>query len=180
MKVLCKIKENRKVQKIYSNIIDLKYSILTIISPTLSTKTRYKAAFGKELNLSDPKTLNEKILWLKLNRYMNDPLVIQCADKYRVREYLKQCGCSEILNELIGVYDKAEEIPWEQLPDQFVLKWNFGAGMNIICTDKNAMDKNKVIKQLNKWGRSKYWLPYAEMQYKYTPKKIICEKLINE
>ena len=58
--------------------------------------------------------------------------------------------------------------------------WNFGAGMNIICTDKNAMDKNKVIKQLNKWGRSKYWLPYAEMQYKYTPKKIICEKLINE
>lgn len=179
MKIISKIK-NKDIMKIYRWLVDLKFSLLTIISPTLSTKIRYKQEFGKELDLNNPKTLNEKILWLKLNRYMKDPLVIQCADKYRVREYVTQCGCGEILNDLIGVYEKAEDVPWDSLPNQFVLKWNFGAGMNIICTDKNAMNKRKVIKQLKKWGKSKYWLPYAEMQYKYAKKKIICERLINE
>lgn len=153
-------------------------SCLTIFSPVMNNKIQYLIKFKKRLNLKNPSTLNEKIIWLKFNRYIKDPLVIQCADKFAVREYVKNNGCADILNELIGVYDNAEDIPWDELPEQFALKWNFGAKMNIICTCKSKMNKNAVIKQMKKWGRSKQWLWSSEMQYKYAPKRIICEKLL--
>lgn len=153
-------------------------SFATIISPRLNTRLCYLASFGKRLNLKNPKNLNEKILWLKLNRYIHDPLVIQCADKYRVREYVEKCGCADILNGLIGVYQHAKDIPWDELPMKFVLKWNIGAGMNIICIDKSKMDKAAVIDKMAKWEKAKPWLSTSEMQYKYAPKCIVCERLI--
>lgn len=159
----------------------LKYGVLcttTLISPELNTKILYRRNFHKKLDLDNPKTLNEKLLWLKLNKYMNDPLVIQCADKYKVRDYIKKCGCEEILNELYAVYDSPDEIVWDELPEQFALKWNFGAGFNIICDDKSTMNEIEVKKTLKKWGKSKYWLTHSEMQYKYIPKRIICEKYL--
>lgn len=155
-------------------------SFLTVISPTLNTKYWYKKRFKRELDLNNPKTLNEKVLWLKLNTYYKNPLVIQCADKYAVREYIKDCGCEELLVDAYGAYDKTEDIEWEDLPQQFVLKWNFGAGMNIICPDKSKMDKDATLKQLKKWGKRKYWLEQAEMQYKYAPRKIVCEKYLSD
>ena len=174
------LKKNKTVIKAHSWLNQKKYEMATLISPEVNTKIRYKAEFGKKLDLDNPITLNEKILWLKLNRYMNHPLVIQCADKYRVREYIQQAGCEDILNDLIGAWDSADEIPWEDLPNQFVLKWNFGAGMNIICSDKSKLDKKTVIRQMRKWGRKKAWLSHSEMQYKYAPKKIVCEKFLTE
>ena len=166
------------IKRLYVFFLDKVFCVATLISPELNTKMRYKSAFGKSLDLNNPRTLNEKILWLKLKYNDSNPLVVKCADKVKVREYVKQCGCEEILIDLIGVYESAEEIPWESLPNQFVLKWNFGAGMNIVCTDKSQMDKQSVIRQMKKWGKSKYWLPHSEMQYKYIPKRIICEKLL--
>lgn len=180
MKVIETLKKNKIVRNVYGNFTDAAYAIATCISPKLNTKMRYRAAFGKKLNLDHPVTLNEKLLWLKLNKYMNDPLVIQCADKYAVRQYITDCGCPEILNTLIGVWDSAEDIPWDDLPDRFVLKWNFGAGMNIICDDKSKLDPKATVEQLKKWGKCKYWLTHSEMQYKYAPKKIICEKYLND
>lgn len=168
-----------KIAKIvYRNLYNLFFCIVTIISPELNTKMRYKRAFGRKLDLENPQTLNEKVLWLKLHTYYKNPLVVQCADKVAVRDYIKECGCEEILIDIIGVYERAEDIPWEELPDSFVLKWNFGAGMNIVCTNKSEMDKDDVIRQMKKWGKKKYWLPYSEMQYKFCKKRIICERLI--
>ena len=152
MKVIQTLKKNKLLQKAYSDVCALYYCGLTVISPELNTKARYRVAFGRKLNLENPKTLNEKILWLKLNNYINNPLVAKCADKYKVREYVKECGLEDILVKLYGVYKTADEIPWETLPSQFVLKWNFGAGYNIVCTDKTKMDKESVISQMNRWG----------------------------
>ena len=168
------------VPGVCTKCVDLYASVLTIISPTLNTKFRYKMNFGRKINLNDPQTLNEKILWLKLNTYLKNPLVIQCADKYAVREYIKDCGCEELLIDMYSAFDRAEDINWDELPQQFVLKWNFGAGMNIICADKSKMDKDATIKQLQKWGKRKYWLRNSEMQYKYAPKKIVCEKYMSD
>ena len=83
-------------------------SFLTLISPKLNTKFLYWRRFGKKLDFDNPQTSNEKVLWLKFNTYHKNPLVIQCADKYAVREYVEKCGCGEILNELYGVYDKVK------------------------------------------------------------------------
>ena len=166
------------VRRVWGKIRGMGFALATIISPTLNTRLRYRYLFKKKLNLKNPTTFNEKLLWLKLNKYNCDPLVAQCADKYRVREYVKSCGYEDILVNLLGVWEHAENIPWDELPNRFVLKWNFGAGMNIICKDKVAANRAKTVKQMRTWGKKRYWLSHSEMQYKYMPKKIICEEYL--
>ena len=112
------------------------YITLSYLSPRLNTKLLFLKKFGRFPDLKDPKTLNEKILKLKLETYGRDPLVRQCADKYCVREYIDNCGLEHCLNKLIAVYDTPEEIEWDKLPEQFAMKWNFGCGYNIICQSK--------------------------------------------
>ena len=76
-------------------------------------------------------------MWLKLKKYANNPLVRQCADKFAVREYIEQCGLGHILNDLIGAWDRPEDIDWNALPNRFVIKCNHGAGYNLVCKDKS-------------------------------------------
>lgn len=166
------------IRKLYEKLQELVLSAATLISPTLNTKLRYYIVFKKKLNLKSPQSFHEKLLWLKLKKYIHNPLVIKCADKYQARNYVAECGYKDILVDMIGAWDFAKEIPWEELPNRFVLKWNFGAGMNIVCRDKDSLDKAQVIKQMNQWQKSRCWLSHSEMQYKYAPKKIICEKYL--
>lgn len=159
--------------------IDLSYrTLLTSISPALATRILYRRAFGKQLDLDNPITLNEKILWLKLNTYYKNQLVTICADKYKVREYITACGCEEILNELISVWDSVEEIDWNSLPEKFVIKCNHGCGYNILCDNKSNLDVENAKKKLKKWMSEDQWKFYAEINYKYIERKIICEKYI--
>ena len=88
---------------------------LTRVSPKLNTKVIYVVKTHKKLNLKNPITLNEKILWLKFNTYLNNPLVKQCADKYKVRKYVERCGYAENLNILIDAFKDPMDIKWNQL-----------------------------------------------------------------
>lgn len=137
-------------------------------------------AFGTWPDLKNPKTFSEKLCWLKLYRYIKNPLVIQCADKYKVREYIQDKKCDGMLNELLGVYDSPEQIQWEKLPKQFVLKWNFGAGKNFICKDKERYKFEDVVVKFREWEKDKCWLSHSELQYKYIPHKIICEQYLED
>ncbi|MBS7428501.1 MULTISPECIES: ATP-grasp fold amidoligase family protein [unclassified Virgibacillus] len=172
------IKRSNLVLLIYRKTIRFIHSFLSIISPKFSTKVLYKKYFGKKLNLDNPKTLNEKIQWLKLNTYNNNHLVTQCADKYQVRKYVESLECGDILNDLIGVWDNINEIDWEKLPNKFALKVNHGCGYNIICKDKKQLDIKKTEKQIKNWLKEDFWKLRAEINYKYIPKKIICERYI--
>ena len=171
-------KKSKCLRRTYSWLREGYYSFLTIISPELNTRAWYRHVFGKRINLTNPSTFNEKLLWLKLNDYINNPLVIQCADKYWVREYVTKCGYSELLNEIYGVYSSVDDIEWDKFPDKFVLKWNFGAGMNVICLDKTKLNLDETTRKLKKWQKKKCWLLTSEMQYKYAQKRIICEKYL--
>lgn len=144
----------------------------------MASKIYYGTKLKKKLNLKKPETFNEKLMWIKLNELDNNELVKKCADKYRVREYVKDCGCGEILNELVGVYDNANEIDFDELPQKFVLKCNHVAGYNIICKDKEKLNIKKTIRKLNKWLKTDYWKFVAEVQYKNIEKKIVCEKYL--
>ena len=150
------------------------------ISPTFNTKVVYFSKFHRPIDLKDPKTLDEKIQWLKLNTYLDNPLVTQCADKYAVREYVQNCGCDEILNDLYFTWDKVDEIEWGTLPEKFVIKWNFGCGQNLICRDKSKLNEVETKRLLNNWYKlhDTFYLHYSEMQYKNIIPKLICEKLI--
>lgn len=156
------------------------YASISYISPKLNTKLLFLRKFGRMPDLKEPKTLNEKLLKLKLERYGTDPLVRKCADKYRVREFIEDRGCSSCLNKILGVYDKAEDIDFDALPNQFVLKWNFGCGFNLICDDKTKLNIPETVGQLKKWGKEPFWTYYSELQYRGVPKKIIAEEFIGD
>jgi len=165
MKIKEILKKNKLILSLYAKYRYAYFCVLTMLSPTLNTKAHFKQAFGRNINLKEPKSFCEKILKMKLDSYGTDPLIRQCADKYAVREYIQKKGCSEILVPLIAAYDKPEQIDWDALPEKFVIKWNFGCGFNIICDDKNKLKKAEVIAQLKKWGKVKSYLSHSEMQY---------------
>lgn len=155
-------------------------SFLTRISPKLNTRVVYLVKFRKPIDLKNPKTLDEKIQYLKFNDYYNNTLVRDCADKYAVRDYVEKCGCQEILNELYGAYDSVDDIPWDKLPEKFVIKWNFGCGQNLIVRDKSKLNIDEAKQKLKDWykTRNTFYLPYSEMQYRGIKPKLICEKFI--
>jgi hypothetical protein len=145
--------------------------------PEFCAKTHYYIKFKKELNLTNPINFNEKIQWLKFNE-LNGDIYTLCADKYKVREYVKSKGCGEILNQLYGVYDDPQEIDYRALPNKFALKCNHGAGYNIICDNKASLDIEQTNKQLNKWLKQDFSSHFIEPQYKRIDRKILCEKYI--
>ena len=152
--------------------------ILSRISPKLNTKVTYYFKFKKFLNLNNPETLNEKILWLKFNTYWKNPLIKQCADNYRVREYLKEKGHGDLLNPIIGVYDDVEKINWDSLPQKFAIKFNVGCGKNIIVKDKGEIDIPQIKKEIQGWFGLNYWQAYSEMQYKDVKPYVILEQYL--
>lgn len=156
----------------------VKYT-LTLISPKLKTKIAYRIRFHKKLNLKNPKTINEKILYLQLYKYNNNQLITNCIDKYKIREYLKKKKLTNILPELYGVYNNANEIDWNKIPNSFVAKCNHGCGYNLIVPDKSKINLKEAEIQLNKWLQEDYWKG-GEIQYRYIEKKIIIEEYLGE
>lgn len=156
-------------------------NFLSTISPTFTTKLIYYYNFRKWLNLKNPQGINEKLQVLKLKNYYNNDIITQCADKYRVREYIQSKGMDFLLPKLIaGEYDTAKSIKedWESFPDKFVIKCNHGCGYNILVTDKSKEDVDLIVKQIDKWMKEDFWKVYCEPQYKYIEKKIIVEEYL--
>lgn len=139
----------------------------------------YKKRTGKKLNLENPVTFNEKIQWSKL--YDVTPLKTQLADKYLVREWVKEKIGEEYLIPLLGVWDKFDDIDFDKLPDQFVLKANHGSGWNIIVTDKKQFNRVEAKKKFDRWLNTNFAYLTLEMQYEDIKPKIIAEKyIVNE
>ncbi len=139
----------------------------------------YKHTMHEDLNLAHPKTYNEKIQWLKL--YDSTPIKTKLADKYAVRDWIKDKIGEEYLIPLIGVYDKFDDIDFEKLPNQFVIKCNHGSGYNIIVKDKSQLNLKETQKQINCWMNENFALKYGcELHYRDISPKIIIEKYIEE
>lgn len=151
--------------------------LLNTISPKLQIELLFYYYHHRWLNLKDPQTLDEKIQWMKLYYYKDNDLVKRCADKYQVRDYIKECGLEHILNDIIAVYDSPEQIEWDRLPEKFVLKWNFGCGGNFVCKDKSKVDRNKIVEELSAFQKIKYHKIAGEPQYD-VKKVLLCEKFI--
>lgn len=145
--------------------------------PVLVAKLRYKKMFGKKLNLNNPQNLNEKILWLSL--YSDITQWTRMADKYAVREYVEEIGLGEYLLKLYGKWDKVEEINWDSLPNQFVIKTNNGSGTVKIVTDKESLDIQSISALLNKWLDMNVSAATTEFHYADIKPCIIAEELID-
>ena len=140
--------------------------------------TWYFWVTGEELNWNNLKTYNEKIQWLKLYDQLEKKKYL--ADKYAVRDFIRDKIGEKYLIPILGCWDKAEEINYTNLPKEFVLKCNHGSGWNIVVNDKTQLDYDNVTKQLNSWINSNYaYISGFEMHYKNIKPKIIAEQMLH-
>lgn len=153
--------------------IESKYKI-KFIPDKRYVQIQYYKEIGQKLDLDNPTTFNEKIQWLKL--YDRDSKYTRLVDKYAVREYIAEKLGEEYLIPLIGVYNNFDDINFEELPNQFVLKCNHDSGGIAICKDKSIFNKEEARKILNKSLKRNYYYTCREWPYKNIKPKIICEK----
>lgn len=139
---------------------------------------QYWMKHHRKLDLKNPQRYTEKLQWYKLY-YRNDKMPI-CVDKYRVREYIESKGLGDILVKLYGAYDKAEEIPFDTLPEKFVLKTSNGSGTNIICRDKSKLSKEEIIEKVNGFLKQSSASAGREWAYAEGTPKIIVEELLED
>lgn len=132
----------------------------------------------KILNLKNPKTFNEKIQWLKLN---NKNLgYSRLVDKYEVKKYIEETIGKEYVIPTLGIWNSFDEINFDSLPSQFVLKCTHDSGGLIICNDKNNFNKDEARKRINKSLNKNYYLEHREYPYKNVKPRIIAEKLMTD
>ncbi|MER2152809.1 MAG: ATP-grasp fold amidoligase family protein [Solibacillus sp.] len=172
------IEKSRFIERIIFKVIRFLFMKTVKFSPLFSSKLIYYKKFRKRLNLKNPQTFNEKLMWLKFNE--EDSLKTLCTDKSLVRDYLSKLGYSDILVDLYQTYDSTEQIDFEQLPNSFVLKCTHGSGFNIICSNKKTLDKESAIKQLKKWMIIDYSLLMGESHYSKIKPRIIAEQYLGE
>ena len=153
--------------------------ILTFIPDRYIVRIQYRIKTNRKLNLKNPKRYTEKLQLYKL--FYRNPLMEKCVDKYEVREYIKEKGLEEILIPCFGVFNSVEEINFECLPDQFVLKDTLGGGglSTIIVTDRSQLNIKKTKTILNRWLKSNYGKhPGREWVYDNKRNRIIAEAYI--
>lgn len=159
----------------FPRVITQKYKINHI-------KNLFRKRVGYELNLENPQTFNEKTQWMKL--FYRNPLITKCSDKYAVRRYVEKTVGKKYLIPLAGkgIYNSVEQIDFNELPKQFILKATDGSGRNIICTDKTKLDIEHVKIIMSKWlirGNSHYYNSF-EWGYKNIKPRIICEEFLEQ
>lgn len=156
----------------------LEFRIARIIPDAAFIKLKYRLIFRSKLDLKNPKTYSEKLQWLKLHDRKTE--YIQMVDKYEVRRYISETIGNEYLIPLIGIYDNAEQIDWDSLPQKFVMKCTHSSGSNIICTDKDKLDIEDAKGKLNQWLKENWFWFGREWPYKNVRPRIICEHFISD
>ncbi|MFQ6791638.1 MAG: ATP-grasp fold amidoligase family protein [Thomasclavelia sp.] len=152
--------------------------VCRLIPDKLYLKIAYYYFFKKRLNLKNPKTFNEKLQWLKIYDRKNE--YTKMVDKYEARFFIANKIGKEYLIPLLGVWDSADDIDFNSLPDQFVLKTTHDSGGVRICKNKNEFDFNEAKLFLNKRLKSNFFYFGREWPYKNVKPRIIAEKYLKE
>lgn len=176
-----KIRKNTYLFIIIKPIIAYSIYFLNKISDYRLEKNRFYKKTGYKLNLKNPQSFSEKIIWKKI--YDRNPLIPLTADKYEVRSYLKKVlgekTANNILIPLLYVTEKPESIPFEKISPPFIVKPNHTSGTNIIV-DNSHFDKKEIINTCQKWIRTPFGLEKLEWGYQPIRRKIVIERLLQE
>lgn len=141
-------------------------------------KKLYKFRMGKELDLNNPETFNEKLQWLKIHN--RNPLYTTMVDKYAVKKYVADKIGEKYIIPTLGVWDNVEDIAFNKLPKQFVLKCTHDSGGIVICKDKSVLDFNEAKKKLKKSLETNFFLKWREWPYKNVKRRIIAEEFLED
>lgn len=160
------------VNRIINKLINL--GVFNFLNDKLFLKFKFRVCMQKRLNLLSPLTFNEKLQWLKL--YDRNPEYTCMVDKYEVRKYIAEKIGETHLIPLLGVWDSVDDIDFETLPDEFVLKCTHDSGGIVICKDKSMLDIEAAKKKLKKRQKSSFYYRTREWPYKNVKPRIIAEK----
>lgn len=141
-------------------------------------KLKYKHVFGRKLDLRNPQTYNEKLQWMKL--YDRKDLYTKLVDKYEVKGYVSKLIGDDYIIPTLGVWNSFDEIDFDTLPNQFVLKCTHDSGGLVIVKDKSCMDKRKTKEIIEKCLKNNFYLYDREWPYKNVKPRIIAEKYMED
>ena len=169
------------VEKVFKFLTDKNYRFLVSagrgwlgnLCPERFLKQMYLIKMGRELNLEHPTTYTEKLQWLKL--YDHRPEYTTMVDKHDVKQYVAQCIGEQYVIPMLGVWESADDIDFDVLPEKFVLKTTHESGALVICKDKNALDIKATRKKLNYFLKRRYYDCNREWPYKNVKPRIIAE-----
>ena len=148
------------------------------VNPERYIKKVFYRRMGYNLDLQAPQTYNEKLQWLKL--YYHNPLYTCLVDKCKVKDYVAEKIGSQYIIPTIQVWDRVEDIQWDSLPNQFVLKCTHDSGGIVICKDKSELNISVVEKKLKRCLHRNYYYEGFEWPYKNVRPKIIAEKYMED
>lgn len=138
-------------------------------------KLWYNQIMHKPCNIDNPRTLTEKIQWLKV--YDCTPLKTKCSDKIQLHDYVKEKLNKDICIPIIKTYDKVSDVDLTCLPNKFVIKANHGSGMNLIVKNKQTINSESLKSTLHKWLNTDYSFKFGyEFQYRDIQRKIFVEE----
>lgn len=173
---------NPKINKALKNPYYACELVLNQLAPYVSdenfVKWKYYLNFHKRLDLRNPQTFNEKLQWLKL--YDQHEEYTQLVDKYEAKQFVASIIGKEYIIPTIGVYDSIEEIDFEYLPQQFVIKCTHNSGGIIVCKDKQKLDIKNSCKQLERWLKVNPYWKNREYPYKNVKPRIIIEQYMED
>ena len=141
-------------------------------------KILYKFLLGKNLGLDNPQTFNEKLQWLKL--YDRKDIYTTMVDKYEAKKYVANIIGKEYIIPTLGIYDNFDEIDFDKLPNQFVIKCTHDSGGLVIVKDKNNFNIKDAKKKINKYLKKNYYYSGREWPYKNVKPRIIVEKYMED
>ena len=171
-------KENKRgvLVAIYDYVI--KSGILDRMSDKSFLNLTFWIHYGRFVNWENPRTFNEKLQWLKV--YNRKPEYTRMVDKYDVKEYVANIIGEEYIIPTIGVWDKVEDVPFDNLPNQYVIKCTHDSGSVCVCKDKNTFDVEKAKKKLAEGLRNNLFYWGREWPYKDVKPRIIAEQFLED
>lgn len=174
--LLNKLREMKKKKKHYITAFLLNFNFL--FPDKLFLQLLFRCKMGRRLNLKNPKTFNEKLQWLKL--YNRNPLYTILVDKYAVKKYVAEKIGEDYIIPTLGVWNKFDDIDFDKLPNQFVLKCTHDSGGLVICKDKSMMNIANARAKITESLRKNYYKSFREWPYKNVPPRIIAEKYMED
>lgn len=152
------------------------YKVAMILPDKWFVMLKYYKNFRCFPNLRDPQTFNEKIIWLKLNYH--NPAYTDLVDKYAVKKIVADIIGEEYIIPTLGVWDRAEDIDFDSLPNQFVMKATHDSGRVIVCKDKSKLDIEKARSEMAASLKRDFYAITREWPYKNVKRRIIAEQLL--
>ena len=171
-----------RYSSVYLYMKGYSFVLLELLSQNYFEKKRFKKRTGYDLQLRNPKSFNQKVCWRKIN--CRDPRLTICADKYAVRGYLTdKLGAQraeQLLIPLLYETSLPETIPFDALPEEYVVKANHGSGTNIIVEKGAKHNREKIVHACKMWLQLPFGLEKHEWAYRNIDRKIVVEKLIRD